>query len=57
MIATPDRINISRVQKHLKGAKHGFDRALIGLGVSLKAPRKRTVKQTGVQSESASTTI
>jgi len=48
MIATPDRINISRVQKHLKGAKHGFDRALIGLGVSLKAPRKRTVKQTGV---------
>ena len=48
MIKTTDRMKILRDQKHEKGARSGFDRALLGLGISLKTPRKRTMKQTEI---------
>jgi len=45
MIKTTERINNLRYQKHRKGARSCFDRALLGLGVSLKIPRKTAMKR------------
>ena len=48
MIHKIEIMNILKDQKRGKGARSGFDRALLGLGVSLKTPRKIAIKQTEI---------